>query len=253
VAFIELILLYRFLKVFCRKYKCLALVLLFHGYILVYQFSSIREGIVIAILLGGLLPLLQRKKWIPYYILAFACTCIHTTAYTYLLLPLLLLLRVRWLEIGMGMAFVIGLIRGLMAHSISASAFILRVGICIALTFMFYHSKERKETEYIYKIVLFAFLLYFLQSRNVWQASKLFEALRYADIILAVGFMETLGTQVKRAIWSGAMMLFSFLLTAKNLDSIHGSYRENIRWWNYPYISVFHPESWDMVKAPGEE
>ena len=86
LALIEILLIDRFLKYFRVHNKPLTLLLLLPSFYYVFLFSGMRQGLVMSIFAGILLPLLVERKIIIYILLVICTAQFHTMAYMYILL-----------------------------------------------------------------------------------------------------------------------------------------------------------------------
>lgn len=253
IACLSVWLLSFFLKQYAAHLPCMALLLLYQGYILIYQFSALREGLVMAFFLGILFPKLERREWLSYYAVALLCTQIHSVAYLYLFLPLLLKWKERWIEIATIISFLFALTLGVLQKwmaimpdgiRISWSAFFLRALICFVCAAMYHYVQDKSSAvACAYKIALFAGIVYFLLAWTPLISSRMYESIRYTDLVLIVTFLEQKNRAVLRGICGVVLVFYSFGLTVKNIDaSINQGYQSSVNVWNYPYISIFHPE-----------
>ena len=111
LGLLQMVLLTRFLGRYCRR-KVLALLLCWHTLYLTYFFSILRQGLALAMLLGLLLPWLERKRFGRYFLGCAACALLHSSALILVLLPLLQLIpwKLEQLLILTGLAWAAGLL-----------------------------------------------------------------------------------------------------------------------------------------------
>lgn len=248
IAICEAPLLYLFLDRYCRGYRCLSLLLLYPVYVFTYQLSGLREGISIALMLGGLLPLLEKKKWVAYYILALVCFSFHRTAVIYFLLPLAYVVKTKLAEIiagvciAGGIGYTVYLYASGRGLSVSISACVFRL-----LFFVFFCVLSRRITlqefeTVIYRIICIGIGGYFLLSFEPFTAGRCFDAIRFTDILLVVAFLRVLGKKAVILVYLIVVVYVGALL-GKNLAArCRSGMADFVNAFNYPYITVFNKE-----------
>lgn len=76
----------KFIVNYCNENKSLSLFWLYGSFCLAYYYIGLRMGLAISIFLGILLPLLEKKKYIKYFLGVLICTTFHTVSILYALL-----------------------------------------------------------------------------------------------------------------------------------------------------------------------
>lgn len=264
IALVQTVLIWRFLNKYCGDYKCLALGVLYYGYTLIYQFSALREGLVIAIFLGSMLPFFESRKWGWYYAFALICICVHNTALLYFFLPLLKAVKEKMAELMTACALLVGIlfwgahiqdkliqkvpeaIGIYLGKQFSILSLLMHIVIGAGIIFCYHRIGANEFYENIYKIYLFGLSIYFLLVSNSFSATRLFDVCRFVDIILFVVFVQRYErTRFLKWIYTGTM-IFAFGMTLKSIDaSINMGYKDSVNVWNYPYISIFDKEKYD--------
>lgn len=259
IAICEAPLLYSFLDRYCKGYRCLSLLLLYPVYVFTYQLSGLREGIAIALFLGALLPLLEKKKWLFYYLMALVCFSFHRAAVIYFLLPLVYVIKVKLAEIiavtgvAVGTVYAVFLYFSGSARNISISSCALRA---IFLVFFYIINRRIVFQEFeglIYRIICIGMGGYFLLSSRPLIASRCFDSIRFADILLIVFFIRTLG---KKAIYVFSLVIIVYLgaLLGKNLDArCRSGMKPFVNTFNYPYITIFNKDRLYDYYAGGKQ
>lgn len=263
-AVAEVLLIFRFLKRYCVGFYCTSLAILFFQYYLTYQFSAIREGMVVSLFLGILLPLLEERRWGLYYAMVLVAFLIHPAAMILILCPLVFIVTPRVLEIMCVVSAVCGILIdrfGLLTYlgnllsgvaikalylrinHISWFAYFLRLAICLVLAFLYHRRKhEKNDLESVaYKLVLEGASVYFILSTSAVMASRFFDIIRFVEIILIIGSLKRLESKKKLAVVLTALAAYLMIMTVKNLDAFirQGYYNESVKAYNYPYITVF--------------
>jgi hypothetical protein len=257
-------LLTRFLGRYC-KFKLLGLLLCWHTLYLTYFFSILRQGLALALLLGLLLPWLEKKRYARYYLGCAVCALLHSSALILTLLPLLQVLpwKLKHLLVLTGIAWAGGLLlasglfRGLLVQllpravtkyletgqvSLFAAAERLVSYGAVYLCWHWYGEKTDARLRLLMGIATVGLLLY---GGTLWAplvASRTAYYCKAVEIAL-------LSTLLPRRGWQGAAALgFCLVLAAgmhaKNILSYIGQlpYYETVNLLNYPYVAVFWKE-----------
>ncbi|MDR0965074.1 MAG: EpsG family protein [Myxococcales bacterium] len=252
------------------RYSCnrnFSLFLLYPTIYLTYFFSGIRQGLVIAVFLGIMLPLLEKRSFIKYIFFCLFMSLFHTVAL--ILLPLIFIhrLKVNLLLILMFISLILGIINQILPFGIVIGnffaepldlerefratqsytlAFLERVLMCFIVTFIVVSkdSEFRKNDSDIllFKVYLFGFFVFMLFSANNLIASRFGILFKSVEIFLLP--LITLKTIKLRHAFAVTICVFCFILTWKNITSYisQGDYFKNVTVLNYPYISVFNKE-----------
>lgn len=94
VSIIQLAALHRFCRV-CDVRDIFVLLWVYPTVYLTYFFSGMRQGLVIAIFLGFMLPMLERRNYVGYILLGIVMISIHGGSFVLLLLPVVMKISVR--------------------------------------------------------------------------------------------------------------------------------------------------------------
>lgn len=253
---------------FIKKYSLkpiTSLLIFYTTFYLVYPYSGIRQAICISIFVLYLVPLLQTKKYIKYFIFSILLILFHTSSVILIIIPIVNLLKrytilqiyfVSIISLGLGILFYSVLFSMLgsvgfigekiddyrTSSSFDFMALLLRILIFIPimLTFKVYQRGSLKDT--FLKIYILGFLLYLMFFSNSLISSRLNVYMRYFEAILIVDYL-VYELNNKREALLHYFYIISILsvLYVKNINSfiLQGDYDKNITFWNYPYISVF--------------
>lgn len=254
---------YRFLQRYGGERKLFTLFIAYHTLYLTYFMSVLRQGIVIATLLGVLLPLLQDRKYIKYCIITALLALIHSVALLLLLLPILQNLRLQFKHCValVALGFCIGvvlsvinigtLIRRVISHvyftdtDISIIAVVERVLSFAVVTFCYYvysQGKEPEQTDFLcalYKVYAIGIFLYGVLMWSALISSRTVYILKVIEIILLCTCLPH--CKKSRHIVLLYCVLLSIGLYVKNIDSylLQGQY-QNATVLNYPYVTIFN-------------
>ena len=256
--------LWRFLKRYC-KYKILALFLGYHTLYLTYLFSAMRQGTVIIVFLGLLLPWLLEGKWMRYFLGVMVLMNIHAVALI-LLVPMVALcirLSVKHIVALVAFGFCVGILFSICnvgkllssivpsyagASDISLVALVERVATYILVTYMYYAYNDGLEPSVhdpfykIFKLYSFGILIYGVLMWSPLISSRTIFALKALEIPL----IATCITKCRKASMIALiyLVLLSSVLYIKNIDSCLDQieYLEaNV--WNYPYYTIWDQET----------
>ena len=249
LAILEAFLLYRFIDRYTKGgFRCFTLLMLYPSFIFIYEFSAMRQGLSMALFLGVLLPLLEQKKWIPYYIIAALCFLMHRTSLIYLVCPLAILFSTKLVEILTGIALAGGIVYTLVRYvtegrlTISVSSFVLRIGICIVVIVSYHHIKAEEHFTWFYRIALGGMAAYFVFAQSPFWAARVSDTVRFIDVIIIVQFMKCLKKQVLFVV-SLLLTLYAGGLLCKNLETrARSGMIDTIHAYNYPYFTIFQKE-----------
>ena len=256
--------LWRFLKRYC-KYQILALFIGYHTLYLTYLVSAMRQGTVIIVFLGLLLPWLLEGKWLRYLVATYLLMNIHSVAMILLLPVVFLCLRlsvkhiVALVAIGFSAGIILSIfdIGNLIAvilpsyageTDISVVALLERVATFVLVTYMYYLYNDGLEPSMddpyykLYKIYAFGILIYGLLMWSPLISSRTIFALKALEIPL----ITTCITKCRK----GKMLALVYLvllctvLYVKNIDSsISQAEYLNTNIWNYPYYTIWDKDA----------
>ena len=261
--------LFLFMNKYCVE-SPMALMLSIPSLYFIYFMSGLRQGCVIAVLLGILLPLLEERKYFLFYIIVILCITIHSVACVFLFLPLVQWIRKTFVLLIMtaaawmiGILFTIpifqqffltiniGSLQYYLSDTISNVNFSImaiaeRVLLFLIVTFLYYRMWKSHECNgrysFIYRCYLVAVASYGLLSWNGFIASRTMAAIQFVEIHLIVTALKYLVKREKCVIVGILVVLNSFMLF-KNINAaiLQGQYN-NTDNYNYPYISIFESE-----------
>lgn len=256
VSLVELFFLNRFIR---RWSSCwtLSLLLAYPTLYLTYFFSSLREGLVLAIFLGLLLEWLFNGKDIPYIIAILLLSSIHSVSLIALPLVLVKRLPIRNISTELAISLALGVLGlfifrlGSAFSAINAYASIgfspvslaTRVGTALVVWLAWRASSDKDASEdgFLLHVFCYGMCVYFVLMANGLVASRSAILCLALDIVL----MPRLFSENPKA----AMFLFLamialvFVMTLKNVNAYisQGPYVTGISVLNYPYISIFRP------------
>lgn len=265
LSLLQMSLLWRFVKRFCR-YRILALFLGYHTLYLTYLCSAMRQGTVLIIFLGILLPWLLEGKWVRYLIVVVLLTNIHSVA-TILLVPLVVLcirLSVKHTVALVAVGFCVGILLaacdvGLLLSAIvpsyaaeteiSVVAVAERIASFVVVTYMYYLYCDGLEPDgndpyyKLYKIYAFGILIYGLLMWSPLISSRTIYALKALEIPLITTCIVK--CRKGKLICLVYLVLLCSVLYIKNIGScITQAEYLDTSVWNYPYYSI-----WDQEEA----
>ncbi len=248
IAVIEAPLLFRFLDRYCKGSRCMALMILYPLYTFIYQLSGLRQGLTIALFLGLMFPLFEKKKWGAYLLLAIVCFLFHKVAILFFLLPLTYLLKTRLVEILMWISVAGGILYNIYLYAsdgrlgLSVSAFAVRIALWIVMAWIIRHISATETETVIYRILCLDLAGYALLSWDFVVASRFYDEVRFLDIILVVSFLRTAGRKLA-FILQMIIVLLAGAMLAKNLTvRARSGMIESVNAFNYPYFTIFHKE-----------
>lgn len=254
---------WRFLRLYGGERKMLALVLCYHTMYLTYFMSVLRQGIIIATLLGLLIPWLMKGKYIRYCIVVFLISTIHTVALLLLLLPIIkeLNLKFKHMVAVAALGFLVGIVLSLMdvglilrrivdhvyltESDVSIVALLERVATFSVVTLCYYIYLDGMEPDQkdflhvIYKIYAVGVFLYGVLMWSALISSRTVYILKVIEIIMICACI----TRCKKT--AGIVLCYGLLLSSvlyvKNIDSYleQGQY-QNATVVDYPYVSIFN-------------
>lgn len=262
VGAISVLLLCRFAVKCCPGARTFALLLAYPTLYLTYLFSGVRQGLVICVFLGLMLPFLLEKKYWQYFAVGVACIFIHNTSIVVLCAPIVILFSRKVIFLLLAGCSVLGVLisapfaialmnkvsdmlgkgnyfDGFSGVSWIALAERLVTFTLIAFVFFKYQKQnDDKEMELVFKIYCYGLGIYMLLCSAPMVASRMMIQIKMVEIMLAGAII------VKMPKWRLPVFVFFVALTAvmtwKNLGSYieQGFYTCKVQ--NYPYVSVLH-------------
>lgn len=260
-----MILIYPFFRIHCRKSVIALFIFYASSFYLIYMFSAIRQGFVIAVFLGKLYPLLLQNKRKSYYLLTILLSSIHLSSLVLLIVPYVYSRRIGrnalllFSSIGVIFMFVnpfeivlsnLGFNRldRYIVDEISSTkylAILLRIIILIPL-FLLPKSiyRKYKELNIMRNFLFISFMIYAIFSFSELTASRLgiyfkvFEGC-FLALIIHQTYLKKISYQI-----CYCYILLTFLLFAKDINAFidQGNYK-NCTMWTYPYLSIFDNEN----------
>lgn len=264
VSIAMMYLFWRFISRFCKR-PMLAMLISYHTLYLTYFMSALRQGVVVAIFLGLLLELLEKRRYWSYYLISIACMSIHSVAVTLLVIPLLdlkifsqlktilLLVVAAW---ALGFVISTGLLDGILLKILPASiryyisqrgislfAILERLGtFSVILVFSYLTRKEEKSTEHLLFLLKILCLGMIFYGAFLWLplvASRFCFVYKCVEIAV-ISCLFTRKSALRRllAMYCAALALVMYV---KNINSYisDGCYYDNVSVVNYPYVSIF--------------
>ena len=271
VASVESILLFRFIKRYSGRKECMAILLLFPTFILTYGFSAMRQGLVMCIWGGCLLPWLEEKKYVRYIIGSVLCATLLVTALYYLIFWLAKFVHSdkkseKYLYFFCIAAFVIGIIiaqTGILnfIHSVLpvslAGRFEIRLSYganlyrLVMLSLIWYIYKKIRGYDfydYLYNMYLINCGFFFLFSGYTLLVNRLFSMFgicieicficRYLNENYISENSRVGGAYIKRPRWKIGLIIMAVctVMFAKNMNALAQNTNYNL--FSYPYVSV---------------
>lgn len=246
------------------KYSALFLLLLFPMIYLTYFFSGIRQGFVIALFLGVLLPALLEKSYLKYYLICILSVSIHTSAFILLFVPIVPFINRKGflvLSLASTLFLVLSIITdlwqlvylwinisylGLTEFSIFGILDRLFMVLLIILL-----SKEEEpipvEIQMLIKIYYIGFCIALALGNIPLFSQRLTAPIKAIEILLLPNLLHIRHSNSKVAEKNSipllifVLFLYSFVFTAKNINAFifqQGYVDTSI--FNYPYISIFN-------------
>ena len=256
---------FRFIRLYGGERKMLALLLCFHTLYLTYFASLLRQAVVVATLLGILLPLLMKRRYFKYFLIAALLTQIHTVALTLFLLPIIqnidfkfahcVALAAIGILVGAILSFIdFGVflqdfvdIDYLVESKVSIFALLERILTFGIVTFCYYTYQQAEEPDKtsalftVYKVYAFGIFLYGLLMWSPLISSRTGYLLKVVELILICGCLDK--CKKAKTVILLYFMLLSSVLYVKNINSYldQGDY-ENTTVLDFPYVTVFNQE-----------
>ena len=261
VSVFQMSMLYRF----CTKYSdnpILSFAIAYPTLYSTYFFSTMRQGLTMAIFLGLMYPRLKDKKYVLYYLLAAFCTGIHSSSVIYALVPIVRCLKLNelWgldllcLVIGTAitLAFLVlvhfetlsGTAKLYLTSDVSVVSLGLRVFKLLMLYVLMRYNKDKeavRENETLMKMYATSLIMYELLMWSPIISSRLAIFYEVVGIALLPNLLKT-----EPLIRKGALALTVCLIVAMTYKNI-SSYIWQIEYkcdnvLDYPYVTVFNAD-----------
>lgn len=259
IGFVSMIL----IDICIRKYssnKCLALLILYPTIYFVYLFSGIRMGLAIAIFMGVLIPLLDEKKYLFYYLLCAGLFFIHSATLIFWFIPFFVRLTRNKQILIVIMSFVFGMVLCYMPatvfYSLNIGALqfyidqrgigilaLLEKTLILMLVILFY-----KKSDIFSGIIFYTVSISFMTIS--WQiiSSRFFVLGGCVYIILLANMPREQNKRENAVILWGIIVIYSMLILCKNLDAyLIQNTLDNMTIFECPYITIFNKKDYNEI------
>lgn len=263
----EIGLFYAFARRYCLE-EPLTLLLAFPTLYITWFMSGIRQGLVIAVFLGVLFPLLEKKRYLWYLVGVLLCMLIHSAAVVFLALlvadkihsiaRLQILTVLAWLAgiilatpTGLALMDSLGskrlsdyLSQGVSVNPMACAERLLFLVLVTWLYFRLCRTGRCSGTfRTAYACYLIAMALYGVFLWNDLVASRTCSMMRFVEIYLLVYAARQM-TRSSRYLFTLALVALESFMVVKNLNAAaqQGQYRAGVTGLNYPYISILNEE-----------
>ncbi len=264
ISLIEMLLINRFIsKMGVTRYKVLVLLLAYPTLYFTFLFSALRQGIVVCVFLGIMLPWFMEGKYKRYILLAVALTAIHSVSLALLLIFVVNYLSHRQIKFILLSAFVIGLAVTVAGPSLMApvlyaigrpsyltyfgiSIFALLERLIMALVILYLHNEYGNQDEYAETLVK-----YYLVGTSIYIALMAFplvtSRLCFIFKVVEIWIIPKMLAGIKkerRVQLTAVLVAITCFMTLKNIDAAitEGNYKDGINILNYPYVTLLNPE-----------
>lgn len=270
------------IALYINKYSArpnLSLLFYFSFFFLIYSYSGIRQGLCLGIFIYFILPLLKNKQWIKYYILVLLLSTIHSSSFILTLLPLFLLFKLNRYTIFLFilasaivgffvMPSIINSIFGSFGESgeLASSylskeesgfdfiSLILRL-IIFLLIYIAYVNKNNRSgyDDFLFKVYIFGLLIYFIFVSNSLLSSRFSIYFRITEIVLIVNVFVAKNITRLSLMKHSFVFIISIVMYIKsvNTELILGEYKNNITFYQIPYVSVFNQRDIFLYRSYG--
>lgn len=266
VAAVTMLATHSAINTFCKEYKTVALVLVYPTIYLTYYFSGIRQGLALALFFGVFLKKLIDKKYVLYVLGVLLLATIHSVSLCYLIVPIILLFDKKVFALGsvLSVMFSIGMMFEPMRELLKSIAMAIGAGSryfgapsfsvaslaerCLMLgimLFMYYQNRNQIDSDEkvvaLLKIYITGFLIYICLASNQTLSSRMAIMFKMAEFLL----VPMLLGNSKMIVRKGCMVfvcIVAAIMSYKNINSYiaQSDYYEEIKVWNYPYVTVFN-------------
>ena len=254
-SIVEMLLLNRFISTYSSNRASSMLIAMPVTYF-IYFFSALRPGLVIAIFLGIMIPLLENRKYLLYGLLTLVVSLLHSAALLFLFLPLVTELKTKQMNVLIAGSVCIAVVAffsldrlvavfGITYETagISWVALIYRL-IMFSLVCILYSGKGQPSTsqELLFKIYVAGFCVYLILSSNQLLSSRLAAPFLAVEAALIPSLL--IGQSKQGTILFLCVIALCSVMYTKNISTSieQGSYVAGVTTLNYPYISVFNQD-----------
>lgn len=265
MTFIVMGLIYRFIIKY-SDLKFTSLFIFYCMYLFTYVNSAIRQGLTLALFLGILYPLLERKKYFSYVLLTILFSSFHVSILVVLVLPLikfkfnknslLLSLLASFLLLISFRLFNISKILGLIPFLSTKLVYLEVESInifpiftrCVTFFLILYLLSLAKDKDlYNSRMVqyyMLGFLLFICLSQYPTIASRFNVYFKAFEIIIIPALLYKFSKERRANIITFILIVFFSFMWGKEVQSqiSRSNYNENINIFNYPFTTIFDKE-----------
>ncbi len=247
------------------KIKTVSALLLLPTFYLSYYFSIMREGIVLSIVIGIIIPLIIEHKNFSAVILICIMPLIHQSSIIMLAMLPVILTDIPWYRMrktlvaisstcGIGMWILLRLSH-VSIHELhfdpSYPALAIRIVMFALITLLFDRCEKTPEIKKMYNLYLIGFCIFLvffsaaLFSNRGTAYFKIIEVIMIPDMLGNVKRVSAADCRnaMRRTLLAG-LIIICMVEGIKNLASYPAQldYSHEITFYNYPYISIFNKE-----------
>lgn len=245
----------RYIKFYCPQNQMWAVLVMFPTLYLSYLYSGLRQALTICAFMGFLLPYLEQKKILRYCVCTAILMLVHTAAVAFFIVPILIKFKTGTLQLAIVIALAVGCallcfpqVTALIPYGkeskVSLLAVLERFVMFGFVTYLYYKKPQmnRPIDKLFYKIYVISIITYCFFIFSPTTASRLSFPMRTVEYALLAHCISKLRNM--RQIIFPVILLLNIVMTCKNLDSYlwQGKYRDDVKFWNYPYVSIFNKE-----------
>lgn len=247
-----------FLSSFIIKYSNKPIASLFYYFsffFLVYTLSAIRQGFSIAVFCCFAIPFLIEKKYIKYFFVVLFIFLFHKTAIILIVLPFLLKFDLKkqhvyvFILISLSMSVIFKFTLANYMYSFSEGykdelfgfdfvSITLRLFLGVIILNLYDPKTANNEEKVFFKLYFYGLFLYLLLSFNSLISSRVSIYLRMVEIIIIIKVLSRYFVRIPK-ISIFVITLFLFIKTI-NTEISQGNYNNNIKFYNFPYVSIFN-------------
>ena len=266
-SFISFLLVWLFIKKFSLK-PITSLLFFYCTFFLIYPFSAIRQSVCISIFIFFLIPYLQSKNYLKYYMISILLFTFHYSSIILFIIPIVNSIKnykITQVYIISSIAFIIGLLFyqflfpffsaiDIIAGKINVYtekvtldfiSLFLRIMLFVFVLQTWKIFERNSIRDLFLKIYILGFLLYLIFMASSLISSRINVYMRYIEMILLVDFLVYFFFKKWNRIISYSFIIaIMTVLHIKNINSFidQGPYYSEVNIINYPYVSVFNKE-----------
>ena len=266
-SFISFLLVWLFIKKFSLK-PITSLLFFYCTFFLIYPFSAIRQSVCISIFIFFLIPYLQSKNYLKYYMISVLLFTFHYSSIILFIIPIVNTIKnykITQVYIISSIAFIIGLLFyqflfpffsaiDIIAGKINVYtekvtldfiSLFLRIMLFVFVLQTWKIFERNSIRDLFLKIYILGFLLYLIFMASSLISSRINVYMRYIEMILLVDFLVYFFFKKWNRIISYSFIIaIMTVLHIKNINSFidQGPYYSEVNFINYPYVSVFNKE-----------